>query len=182
MKKTTYLTIDDSPSPNFLKKVHYLKSKNIPALFFCIGNLLEKHPAPITEAIQMGFSIANHSYSHPHFSTINLNHAKEEILKTDVIIDGLYQKAGVRRSQRWFRFPYGDKGDGLYGQVFKRKGIRSWFHRPNLERKRFIQNVLKDAGYTQPSFEEIPYEYMRSNGLFNDVDWHWTFELCIPLD
>lgn len=177
MKKTSYLTIDDSPSSTFQQKVQYLKEKNILALFFCIGNLLEKHPAPVIKAIQMGFPIANHSYSHPHFSAISLEQAKEEILRTDAIIDDLYQKARIPRKQKWFRFPYGDKGDGLYGQVFKKKGIRSWFYRPNLQRKRFIQNVLKEAGYTQPSFDSIPYEYMRSNGLFDDIDWHWTFDI-----
>ena len=177
MKKKAYLTIDDSPSPSFLRKVAYLKQKNIPALFFCIGNLLEKDPKPIIEAIQMGFVIANHSYSHPHFSAINLAQAKEEILKTDTIIEDLYRKANRPRNQKWFRFPYGDKGDGLYGQVFKRTGIKSWFTRPNSQRKAFIQNVLLEAGYTQPSFDTIPYQYMHSNGLFKEVDWHWTFDI-----
>lgn len=149
----------------------------MPALFFCIGQLLEKDPLPIIEAIQMGFTMANHSYSHPHFSTISLQQAKEEILKTDAIIEDLYQKAGTPRTQKWFRFPYGDKGDGLYGRVFKRIGIKSWFTRPNVKRKMFIQKVLKDAGYSQPPFESIPYQYMRSNGLFEDIDWHWTFDI-----
>ncbi len=175
--KKAYLTIDDSPSTNFLKKAAYLKGKNIPALFFCIGNLLEKDPLPVIEAIQMDFVIANHSYSHPHFSSISLAQAKEEILKTDAIIADLYQRAGKPRHQKLFRFPYGDKGDGLYGQVFKRTGIRSWFSRPNVQRKDFIQNVLGEAGYTQPTFESIPYQYMRSNGLFEDIDWHWTFDI-----
>lgn len=42
MEKIVYLTIDDSPSIYMEEKINYLYSRNIPAIVFCIGNLIEK--------------------------------------------------------------------------------------------------------------------------------------------
>jgi len=177
-QKTAYLTIDDSPSASFSQKMNYLYEKNIPAIFFCIGQLLEQYPEPIIEAIQKGFPIANHSFTHPHFSNIGIEQAEEEIRKTDEIIDDLYQKSGVKRSQKWFRFPYGDKGDKQYGRVLEQPfSIKNLWQKRDTKRRRAIQNILKKYGYTQPSFESISYPYMRKAGLFKETDWHWTFDI-----
>lgn len=176
--KTAYLTIDDSPSTSFPQKMNYLYERNIPAIFFCIGQLLEQHPAPIIEAIQKGFPIANHSYSHPHFSNISIEQADEEIRKTDKIIEELYQKAGIERLQKWFRFPYGDKGDKQYGRVLEQPfSIKNLWQKRDKKRRTAIQDILKKYGYSQPSFESISYPYMRKAGLFEEADWHWTFDI-----
>ena len=85
--KKVFLTIDDSPSSTFIEKLDYLESKNIPAVFFCIGNLMEKREEMMVECVNRGFSIGNHSYSHPHFSKIDIDQCKIEIEKTDEIIE-----------------------------------------------------------------------------------------------
>jgi len=170
-RKKAYLTIDDSPSSSFVDKMQYLQTHNIPAIFFCIGNLLEQRPAAIIDSIQRGFAIGNHSYSHPAFSKISLEQCKAEIVKTDKIIENLYQQAGVEWKTKWFRFPYGDKGDLKNGKVF------SLWRRADQKRKRFIQNVLKDLGYSQPKFETIQYSYMKRAKLFEDIDWSWSFDI-----
>ncbi len=178
IKKTAYLTIDDSPSASFSQKMDYLFAKKIPAIFFCIGQLLEKYPEPIMTAIQKGFPIANHSYTHPHFSRITIKQAEEEIRRTDEIIENLYAKAGVKRRQKWFRFPYGDKGDGRFGRVLKQPfSIKNVFQKRDEKRWRHIQDILLKYGYSQPPFLEIEYRYMVDNQLFRDVDWHWTFDI-----
>ncbi len=170
-KKIAYLTIDDSPSLDFSMKVDYLLEKNIPAIFFCIGQLMEERPWPIIESIRKGFQVANHSFSHPHFSDITIEQCRFEIEETDKIIDNLYDWAGVKRTQKWFRFPYGDKGDKKNGQVFN-----TW-KRGDLNRKNAIQKILSDLNYSQPTFEEVTYSYMRKTNLFEDIDWHWTFDI-----
>lgn len=176
--KTAYLTIDDSPSASFSQKMNYLYDRKIPAIFFCIGQLLEKYPEPIIEAIQKGFPVANHSYTHPHFSKISLAQAEDEIRKTDEIIDNLYAKAGVERRQKWFRFPYGDKGDKRFGRVLKQPfSIKNLFQKQDEKRWRGIQAILQKYGYWQPPFLEIKYRYMIDNQLFEDIDWHWTFDI-----
>lgn len=170
-QKIAYLTIDDSPTAGFRDKMLYLKEKAIPAVFFCIGQLMEQRPDELIESIHKGFIIANHSYSHPAFSKISLEQAKEEIEKTDEIIASLYQKAGVQRPTKWFRFPYGDKGDLKNGKVF---GI---LKKGNNKRKNFIQNVLQNLGYTQPSFKDVDYKFMKKAKLLDDIDWSWTFDI-----
>jgi len=122
--KKVYLTIDDSPGTQFTAKVDLLAKHEIPAVFFCIGQLIEKYPDAVIDSIHKGFIIANHSYTHPAFSKITIQQAEEEIHKTDEIIENIYQTAGVPRPAKWFRFPYGDKGDLRNGKVFSifRKG------------------------------------------------------------
>ena len=170
-RKKAYLTIDDSPSSSFIEKLNYLESKKIPAVFFCIGQLMEKRPVMMIDSIQRGVQIANHSYSHPAFSKISLEQAKYEIEKTDEIIQNLHLRAGEEWKQKWFRFPYGDKGDLKNGEVFNFK------KQSHQERKDFIQKILLELEYTQPEWHEVTYEYMRKAQLFDELDWHWTFDL-----
>jgi len=169
--KSVYLTIDDSPTAAFTQKVDYLLAKKIPAVFFCIGNLMEQFPEETIAAIKKGFVIANHSYTHPAFSSITVEQCIEEIEKTDQVIEDLYNKAEVSRPAKWFRFPYGDKGDGKKGRVFSR------WRRSDLSRKKAIQQCLRKLGYTQPTFEAVQYNFMRKAGLYEDIDWSWTFDV-----
>ena len=73
---------------------------------------------------------------------------------------------------------YGDKGDKLNGYVLPSlKFYKEWFRKPDLKRKNEIQNHLKSLGYTQPDFSNIGYQFMKTNGLLDDIDWHWTFDI-----
>lgn len=171
MPKEIMLTIDDSPSADFMSKLDYLTERKIPAVLFCIGQLMEKRQPEIIEAIKRGYVIANHSWSHPHFSDCSLQECEAEILKTDQLVDEIYQAAGKERPARYFRFPYGDKGDGRRGNNF------SWWRWSNKKRHQYIQNFLKSLGYSQPAFPNIRYRYMERAGLWSDIDWSWTFDI-----
>jgi len=187
-----YLTIDDSPSAHMGQKIDFLLSKRIPAIFFCEGYKIEQHPDPVIHAIQNGFVIGNHSYSHSTFSSTSQKESFQEIENTDVLIDEIYQQANVERPAKFFRFPYGDKGGRIQDfnlkpniayslYYFQRKlhnlryKIRPFSAKPN--RSKAIQQYLHELGYTQPVFENIPTEY-RDDGFLNDVDWYWTFN-CV---
>jgi len=161
VRKIAYLTIDDAPSEDMKEKVDFLVSKRIPAIWFCIGNFLEKRSEYAIHAIEKGFIIGNHSYGHLHFSKLSLTQCFEEIQKTDRIIDEIYRKAGVKRLARFFRFPFGDKGGLKYDKVRKEK----------------IQAFLKSLGYMQPKFENITYRYYREAGRLDDIDWYWTYDV-----
>lgn len=154
--KIAYLTIDDAPSKDFRKKVDFLLEKNIPAIFFCRGDSLERRGKDAIYAIKKGFVIANHSHTHPRFSEIALEEALGQISKTDNLIEDLYSNAGVKRPAKLFRFPYGDKG----GQNYPK-----------------IQQFIKELGYGQPSFENINYEWFNNSNLKTDLDVYWTFDI-----
>jgi peptidoglycan/xylan/chitin deacetylase (PgdA/CDA1 family) len=169
--KTVFLTIDDGPSADMAEKVDYLAEKEIPAVWFCTGDALERHPEHAIHAIRRGFSIANHSLRHLRFSDIPLGQCRREIEASDAIVDAVYRDAGSERCARYFRFPFGDKGDGKGGQVFNRT-LTS-----DPSRRAHLQSFLRELGYSQPAFDGIAYAWYRSAGLLDDVDWHWTFDL-----
>lgn len=169
--KIAYLTIDDAPSKNMREKVDYLLSRNIPAVWFCVGNHIENIPEPVIYAIKKGFIIGNHAYSHTTFSDLTLTQCFEEIQKTDGIINDIYKRAGAKRPAKFFRFPYGDKGGLKYSEILEP------YEGEGRIRKERIQKFLKSFGYTQPKFRKITYKYYKEAGLLDDVDWHWTYDV-----
>jgi peptidoglycan/xylan/chitin deacetylase (PgdA/CDA1 family) len=170
MTKIAYLTIDDAPSPDFMNKLDFLDSHSIPAVWFCMGNFMEQRPDFVIEALQRGHIIGNHTYSHPHCSTLSLDQIYAEIRATDAILKELYASAGVEWNQRYFRFPYGDKGDGLNGDVWSARDP------DGQSRHEAIQAYLRRLGYTQPTFPKITYGWYQDCGLLQDVDWYWTYD------
>lgn len=170
MPKVVYLTIDDFPSESSAELCQLLRLKKVPATFFCIGKNLLKYHNRAVEALQSGFILGNHSYSHPHFSKISLRKAKSEIKHTDQLLDKIYAEAGMRRVNKFFRFPYGDKGDGRMGRVFTH-GTK-----PKLRlKKRAIQGYLKSLGYQKIHHPGITYKFY-SNYLGRERDIHWTID------
>ena len=167
MMKIAYLTVDDCPSSDFKRKVDFLLLKNIPAIFFCIGKLMEKRKKVIIYAIKKGFIIGNHSYSHIPFSKLSLREAKREIKKTDEIIEQLYKGAGIKRPIKVFRFPNLDKGDGNKNYPFV-----DW----NNPKVRALQEYLKKLGYRQPKFKNINYKWYKKAGLNRCVDVDCTYD------
>jgi len=105
-----WLTIDDGPSTRAEDLLDFLRSKGFGALLFCRGDYLQTKTEWGVRAIKEGYILCNHSYDHPHFSTLTREQVREQIAKTDAIIDQVYAEAAVRRSLRYFRFPYGDAG------------------------------------------------------------------------
>ena len=201
MPKQIYLTIDDSPSTNFRSNLDFLIAHEIPAVFFCIGNLMQKYWEDIIYAIEKGYLIGNHSYNHPHFSDLSLDQAKKEIYKTDKLIHKAYTEAGVEYYDRLFRFPYGDKGDGKYGFHFmdfqkankKRQGrwerlankINSFnplhalgeAHKETegTERAYRLQQYLFQMGYVRGDLIGVDYDFFHA--LSTGQDWSWTFDI-----
>lgn len=170
MPKHVYLTIDDAPSPDFMNKLDYLDANGIRAVWFCQGNLMEQRPEPVVEAIRRGHLVGNHAYSHPHFSDLSLDQCYAEIRATHAVMDECYRQAGVNNYRRFFRFPYGDKGDGRYGDVTSKPDAAGQ------NRRDAIQTYLRRLGYEQPPFPDITYRYYRTLGLLDEVDWFWTYD------
>jgi len=64
-EKAIYLTFDDGPIPDvtaFVLKT--LKSFDVKATFFCIGDNIRKHPDLFEQIIAEGHQIGNHTYNH----------------------------------------------------------------------------------------------------------------------
>lgn len=64
-KKIVYLTFDDGPIPNVTDFVlNTLKSFNVKATFFCIGDNIIKHPEVFERLKTAGHQIGNHTFNH----------------------------------------------------------------------------------------------------------------------
>jgi peptidoglycan/xylan/chitin deacetylase (PgdA/CDA1 family) len=151
-----YLTIDDAPSSDFQRKVAYLRARGVPAVFFCIGEQLERYRLDVIQAIRDGFLIGNHSYSHARFSQLSVDQAATEVATTDGIIDALYRDAGVERPAKLFRFPYADRGR---------------------QRRRFSRRLaaMGYEGLRIPS-PRLPFPFVRALRFTGRDSW-WTFDL-----
>ena len=136
-KPSITLTIDDGPGPYTPGILDALGQEN--AVFFMKGRNLD-HQAFFRYAIRaaaQGNTIGNHSYNHPEFSAIPYAEAVSQIVSTDALIERVYAEAGVPRTKKLFRFPYGDPGDGICGLD----------HAPGNQKRIDIARFLKDMGY-----------------------------------
>ena len=149
------LTIDDIASENTRSIVDYLKENDIPALMFAWGENVLKHYDNAIYALKNGVIVGNHSYSHPFFSKITLDEAKDEIEKNEEVLNRLYKDAGVIRKYRPFRFPYGDRGG---------------------DNKDALQDYLRERGFDKLKDTQIPYPFWKEKGYDKDIDTYWTFD------
>lgn len=165
-RKDAYLTIDDGPVEDFERRIDFLESKDIKAIWFCEGRKLEKFSREATQAVKRGHIIGNHSYSHPYFSEISLGEAERQISRTDTIIDNIYSGADISRPIKVFRFPFLDRGDGR-GHLkcdLKDEHVKS------------IQKILENHGYEKPKFEGIKYKWYYESDLDKCVDVACTYD------
>lgn len=105
------LVIDDGPSDVTGAMLDQLERAGHRAVLFVLGRHIAGREAVLVDAVRRGFALGNHSFSHPRFSGIDVETARDEIVRTDALIDDVYARAGVKRPGRWFRFPYLDTGD-----------------------------------------------------------------------
>lgn len=63
--KTVYLTFDDGPIPEVTPQVlEVLKSFDVKATFFCIGDNVKKHPKVFQMIVDDGHQTGNHTFNH----------------------------------------------------------------------------------------------------------------------
>lgn len=158
MTRTAYLTIDDSPTPDFRAKVNFLFANKVPAVFFIIGQHAQGvFRQDLVHAIRKGFVLGNHSWTHPDFSKIPFGQAEQEIRRSHRLLEDLYAEAGEPWSMKLFRFPYLNKGG---------------------ENRARIQSLLAELGYVQPSFRNLnlhPLDHedgdLDVSITFDTIDW-----------
>lgn len=97
------LTFDDGPDGKYTPQVlDVLKSYQVPATFFLIGNRAEKHPEIVERIIAEGHVVGNHSWSHPDLRKISKERLHSEILRTEQVLQKI---TGLKTAL--IRPPYG---------------------------------------------------------------------------
>jgi len=161
--KLAWLTIDDAPTEDFTRRVDELDARGIRAIWFCLGELLERYPEQAAYAVRKGHILGNHSYSHPAFSKLSLDEAREQIERTERLIDDIYGRAGATRPVRLFRFPFlDDGGDG---------------------KRDALQSLLRGLGFEPAGFPGITYAWWKRQGHHERIDvactydtWDWKLQ------
>lgn len=92
-----YLTFDDGPNKKITPWIlSFLKSKNIKATFFCVGEMAAQSPEILGEIIKDGHAIGHHTMHHENGWKTTLN---------DYV--GAVKQSGEFINSRLFRPPYG---------------------------------------------------------------------------
>lgn len=108
IEKKIYLTFDDGPTPEVTEWVlSILKTHNVKATFFCIGDNIRKYPELFQYVIAEGHHIGNHTHNHLQgWKTSNKNY-----LLNTIACEKEIQRFELNRSQsKLFRPPYGKLG------------------------------------------------------------------------
>jgi peptidoglycan/xylan/chitin deacetylase (PgdA/CDA1 family) len=187
-----YLTIDDGPSEHFTALVDFLHERNIPAIFFNRGDCMDARPEAVIYGIQRGYVMANHTYSHSRAAELSLEETCDEIRRTDDILNDLYARAGVKRSGKYFRFPYMDRGMGAClsepgtlapeheaaQQGLLSAGLGHVPHVPDaaqVHKKRDIQQFLKSLGYANIPAPGVTMSWYAQTEMASTIDSLCTY-------
>ena len=97
------LTFDDGPHPSYTEELlDGLKERGVHATFFVTGEHAQLHPDIIRRMQEEGHLIGNHTYSHIQLRKGNREVFKEELIKTNEILEEITGQEVV-----YVRPPYG---------------------------------------------------------------------------
>ena len=158
-QKLVALTFDDGPTKNVSQILPLLDKYNAKATFFLIGEEIEKHPEEAKKIVEAGHQIGNHTYSHNRMVFKTPSYIKEEIQKTDQLI----QKAGYK-GEIDFRPPNGKKLVGLpyYLNKHNRDTI-TW----NIEPDSYYTNASDKVNYVTENIK--PGSIILMHPMYDDT-------------
>ncbi len=111
------LTFDDGPSPEVTPLVlDALRRANIRAVFFVLGEAVERHPALLRQIMADGHQIGIHGYHHQPFVRLWPRAIQTEVEKTRAAICRACPEAGLTN---WVRPPHGFKSLRLVWVAFR---------------------------------------------------------------
>ncbi len=102
-EKVLYLTFDCGYENGCTGKIlDTLKTKRVPAAFFCTYYHIKGDPELVARMINEGHIVGNHSKNHPDFSTISRTRMASELTECEN-----YLRENFGYSSKFFRFPQG---------------------------------------------------------------------------
>ena len=106
-EKVVALTVDCGGNAAGVAKIlSALDAARAPATFFLTGRWAEVFPNE-AKRIATRHTLGNHTYTHPHMTTLSDARVREEIAHADRVIREI---VGVK-TKALFRFPYGERDD-----------------------------------------------------------------------
>lgn len=133
-----YLTFDDGPDPSTTVEVlKVLNRHKVNATFFLTGQNVEKYPNVVTQIVNSGHSIGEHSYEHTHAWRTGPVKTAKDLLKGKRVIE----KFTNGRGMILFRPPFGKMNfvTLLYILIYRRK-VAFW----SIDAKDFLSKDKKE--------------------------------------
>jgi peptidoglycan/xylan/chitin deacetylase (PgdA/CDA1 family) len=97
------LTFDDGPNPGTTEIIlKNLSDCNIKALFFCVGDNVQKYPDLVERIKDEGHSFGNHTYNHKILKLISSEEKDHQILSVNSLFE---EKFNIKL--KYFRPPHG---------------------------------------------------------------------------
>ena len=105
-KKYVALTFDDGPNnSSTLDLLNILKTNNVKATFFMLGQMVDQNPDVAKQVHDEGHEVACHLYSHPQLNTLSTDELQSEMNKANKANKAIFKATGVL--PRNIRPPYG---------------------------------------------------------------------------
>lgn len=145
--KKIFLTFDDGPIPEITEWVlDILKSEEIKATFFCIGDNIKKHPEVYKRILAEGHQIGNHTFNHLNGWKTETNHYIDnfKLCETECL------KLNTEHSFL-FRPPYGKikpsqtKAIRNLGYKIIMWDVLSYDFDPNIIPEKCLENVISNT-------------------------------------
>jgi peptidoglycan/xylan/chitin deacetylase (PgdA/CDA1 family) len=145
--KKIFLTFDDGPIPQITEWVlDILKSEEIKATFFCIGDNIKKHPEVYKRILAEGHQTGNHTFNHLNGWKTETNHYIDnfKLCETECL------KLNTEHSFL-FRPPYGKikpsqtKAIGNLGYKIIMWDVLSYDFDPNIIPEKCLENVISNT-------------------------------------
>lgn len=110
VKKQVSLVVNVSWGNEYLEEMlAILTEEKISASFFLVGRWADGNPELVKRIHDLGHDFGNHGYSDLHMQDMSPEAIKDEIIKTNDVVEGL---TGVE--MKWFSSPYGEKVEKIY--------------------------------------------------------------------
>jgi peptidoglycan-N-acetylglucosamine deacetylase len=110
--KYVYLTFDDGPSAYTPQVVSILRTYQVHATFFEIGQNVASNPATTRLVHQAGNSVQNHTWSHRDLRTVTWSYFKYQVNAADSVI-----RAQTGYTPRCLRPPGGEVNSTVYSRA-----------------------------------------------------------------
>ena len=112
--KLIALTFDDGPDNNNTQVLlDGLRERGVKVTFFVLGDKSTLRPWLVEQAYDDGHEIGNHSWNHPHLTTLSFEEVEDQVQRTKSILEEI---CGVG-TEFLMRPPYGDVDESIYEAI-----------------------------------------------------------------
>ncbi|MRX71667.1 polysaccharide deacetylase family protein [Bacillus lacus] len=161
--KVVLLTIDDAPDQHSLKMAASLKELGAQAIFFVNGHFIdtEEEQKTLKEIHNMGFSIGNHTMTHPNLKGLSEEQQREEIVGLNDKIESI-----IGERPKFFRAPFGSNTE-YSKKLAEEEGmlLMNWTYGYDWEKDYQNKKALTDIMVNSPYLTD------GANLLMHDREW-----------